>query len=470
MDEWSKASLDHVLRCYASPVSDPIHPYKFWHANLQARFDLHPSVVRMVEKYKPKDYLQLALEYPHVSEKDSSRLAYTRSDADGANDRQLVTSIGKYLSRHWPNIDDHLRRDAQAAFTPDALVIYDTLPEIIRAIEEGPRSCMASVYGSIPFKSEDKEKMRLWFADKNNPEPDWGLHPYSAYLPEYGWSIATRTTPEGRIDGRALVYKDGKERVFLRTYQRHKTDPTGWSETDFTLREWLIHQGYVLVTSWPEGARLHTPYDQWARKISAPYVDGGCQTVEFDGDKTSYFSATSWTHQLTDTSGFVLGRDQDDEDTEYCPDCDEHYPSDDMVCVGRHEDYLVCQGCRDDNYVWVRGADSRRSFREYYAHENNTDECGNYTIDTEYPPEGVVQLDDGGWAEIDDCVCINGDYYLEDDDDVVCLEENDNLDDSYGLKRYCYEVDGKYWKDEDHYLEFNPPEEVVEDLTTTETT
>lgn len=469
---WSKDYLMEILGCYNGTIERNGHPYKSWHAFLQAKFTLHPSVVRMADTYRPKDYVQLALEFPHVSEKDSTRLAYTRSDADGANDRQLVTSIGKFLSRHWPHVEDHLRRDAQAAYSPDLLMIYNTTPEMIRAIEEGPRSCMASVYGSIPFDRHDREAMQKWFADKSSPEPDWSKHPYSCYRPDYGWSVATRTTAEGNIDGRALLYKG----EFLRTYRRHKTDPTGWSETDFTLQEWLKHQGYKMVTSWPDGAQLHTPYVNGA--LFAPYIDGQVNTVAFDGNTTSEITDDDWTHTCTITNARVMERGYDDDDDGdedeviCCPDCDEYYPDDDMTWVGRHEDRLVCRDCRDEHYIWARGCSTNgRGFFEYYVHGGDASsvEGQNYYIDTNHPPEKIVQLEDGDWAEIDDCVSIDGEYYLEDDYRIIYLEDSDDLDDSYGLRTYCYEIDGKWWKDEDHYLEFHPKtEEVgVEDLTTT---
>ena len=82
-----------------------------WHARLQNRFVLHPTVQLMTTLFPLKDVTQPALEFPHVSETDATRLAYTRIPADGANDRQLVTSIGKYLARHWADVGDHHRRD-----------------------------------------------------------------------------------------------------------------------------------------------------------------------------------------------------------------------------------------------------------------------------------------------------------------------------------------------------------------------
>ena len=457
--------------------------YKSWHAEQQSLHALHPSVALMLSRQLPKDYVQLALEYAHVSEKDATRLAYTRSEADGVNNRQLVTSIGKYLARHWAHVEDHLRRDVQAAYSPDTLVIHNTTPEIIRGIEEGPRSCMASVYNSIPFKDYHREQMQEWFKDpEHQNEPPWDIHPYSAYRPEYGWSIALRITPAGAIDGRALLYKDGADMVFLRTYRRNRTNPDGWSETDFTLTEWLKYQGYKEIDSWPDGAKLHTP-DKGRGCIFAPYIDGECKGVSFDGVTTSVIVSckSDSSHWCENTSALVDEREDDccddDDDRRYCESCDEYYDADQMCHAGRDGGVYICEGCRDNDYTWVRGSDAyaRSGYRNYYILNENAGEIlrtGDY-VDPEYLPDNIVQLENDDYAEINDCVCIDGDYYLDDDPNVVSLEDPDgNLEYGHGLKTDCYRAeDGTWWTDETHYLEHNPVEEEVEveDLTETVT-
>lgn len=473
-----EASLfDNELRYLNGAILDPSNrtKYEAWHAMLQGKFVVHPTVKLMIERHRPKDVRQLALEYPHVSEKDATRLAYTRTAADGANDRQLVTSIGKYLSRHWPETKDDVRRDAQATYSPDRLEIFSTTPDIIRGIEDGPRSCMASVYGSIPFTAEDANQMRNWFASPDEYDtPDWSKHPYSGYRPEYGWSIALRITPAGKIDGRALIYKDDDALVFLRTYRRHPTDKDGWSETDFTLQEWLKYQGYKMVDRWPEGAKIHTPSKEYGR-IFAPYIDGERKGVNFDDQETSTIThGMDYTHWCEDTSGVVEpGRNSDnDEDYELCDDCGSRQHLDDMYWTGRGEDNHVCEGCIT-GYTWVRGESSVSPFREYYVPDDDAAFVVNnrYLIDKDNLPDDVVELEGGDFAERDDCVSIDGEYYLVDDYRVVYLEDNDDLDDSHGLKSDCHEVGGKWWYDEAHYLEFNPRDsegDEVESLTAIE--
>ena len=90
-----------------------------WFFDLRGRFSLHPVVEHLVKAYRPNDWQQLLLEHPHASESDPNRLAYTRDEAAGKADRQTITSVGKYIKRHWPALPDHVLRDAAALYVPD---------------------------------------------------------------------------------------------------------------------------------------------------------------------------------------------------------------------------------------------------------------------------------------------------------------------------------------------------------------
>jgi hypothetical protein len=454
--------------------------YVSWHADLQSKFALHAAVKMMVDKYKPVDSFKLAEEFPHQSEKDPQRLAYTRTPADGVSNRQLVTSIGKYLARHWPHVKDNLRRDVQALFTPDEMYIVNTMEDMIIGCELGPRSCMASVYGSIPFKHDgEHQQMKLWMEDReNNEAPDWSLHPYSAYRPDLGWSMALRKSATG-IDGRALIHTYGEKKVFIRTYRRHPTDPSGWSQTDFALQGWLETQGYMKFDNWLLGTKMYIPRDPSnASRRFAPYIDGERKGLSIapDDDVAEICDKSDANYWAENTNCFLYegdgcGDDDENDEREYCEDCEEYFHPDDMYWVGRGDDHHVCEGCRD-NYTEVRGAPRRHDrgdYITYYSHENNAVEVRgqDYYIDTEHQPNNVVCLEDGDYAEVDDTVCIDGAYYWIEDNDVVALAEtHPDTDDAYGLKSECWESDdGVWWASEEHYLEHNPPvEEDEEDI------
>lgn len=253
-----------------------------WHNNLRTKFNLHP-VISTLLKHQPQDAFQLTLEWPHISEKDSSRLAYTRSVEHGYADRQTVTSIGKYIKRHWPDLADHILRDAQALFWPDKMEIGEGVPYLVKAVELGPRSCMQSGYGKIPFNDDDLADLKEWLADSTIAEPDWSKHPYSVYLPEYGWNMAIRSSG-GRISGRCLLLDDGTHKWFVRSYARAESDEES-SQTDHALEAWLISNEYIKLKEWPEGAMLAAI--EYSDCYLLPYIDGqgdSSRKVEYNGD------------------------------------------------------------------------------------------------------------------------------------------------------------------------------------------
>jgi hypothetical protein len=275
------------------------------------------------------------------------------------------------------------------------------------------------------------------------------------------------------------------EKVFVRTY-RSPVNPNDWSETDFSLHAWLEHQGYKHLDGWPEGAKMRCVDHGRGTYIRAPYIDGGNNTVNHVSGDT-YEIDYSGSHNCCNTSGITdkNGNDgSEDDDTFHCEDCDENYSIDEQHAVGRNEDRYVCEGCRE-SYTWVRGASRRGGgYFEYYAHEDNAAyvESGDFHVDTNNVPDDVVCTENGCYALREDCIEINGDYYFDDDPDVVCFAQPDG-DEYYGLKDDSYEdADGKWWASHEHYLEHNDdpeddededdnsPNPVVEDLTETEET
>jgi len=469
-EEWvADPFYDHLAALRGAKSMDDV-PYYYWHQELQVQYPLHPCVTKALS-YRPLDFAKLALEWPHVSTTDPTRLAYTRSISDGENSRKLVTSIGKYLARHWPHLPDHVRRDIQALFTPDTMGFVYTLPEIIAGIEFGPRSCMASIAGYISdrFNSVSQAELDLWRQDPTKPEPDWTRHPYSSYHPKFGWHMALRTSPMGSIDGRALCLIHNEAKIFVRTYRRHTTDPAGWSETDFSLQGWLINQGYKHANSWPTGAKLQI-VEQSSDEIWAPYIDGNRRRIVpidagvYKLDDDGYYCCEC-------TNGVVSRDDPDDDDEDDdnytdCDSCGGRYHRDGLTSVGRHGDGgQICSGCLEDNYFEVRGDSNSHSngYRYYYLDADNSSsvERQNYFVDTDYLPPGVICLEEGGYAEVDDCVEIDGDYYLNDDQRIVhYVSPCSTSGDTYGLKSCSFRdhANGDWWACKADY-EASLPEE-----------
>ena len=394
-----------------------------WHGHLRNKFNLHP-VINTLLKYKPKDAYQLTLEWPHVAETDPNRLAYTRSVEHGYADRQTVTSIGKYIKRHWPDLADHILRDAQALFCPDKMEIGEGVPYLVKAVELGPRSCMQSGYGSIPFDCDDLDQLKEWLADPTQDEPDWNKHPYSVYLPEYGWKMAVRVSC-GLISGRCLLLDDGTHKCFVRSYARVESDEDS-SQTDHALEAWLISKGYTKVKEWPEGAMLAAI--EYSDCYLLPYIDGqgdSSRKVEHNGDH--FVRSNSGQYKCGNTDGTY-----EHEQLEACEDCGREVSREDLHYVEHyieHYDRSVCSSCYD-NYIWARSGCSSvllhqddvqqtyRSYEDFRAGDNDV------YIDPENVPDDYVYIANrDAYCSIDYAVqCTDGEFYFEDDPKIVELK------------------------------------------------
>lgn len=258
---------------------------------LSKRSQLHPVIAKIIDEYRPDNWQQLLLEWPHVSETDPSRLAYSRDERALAEDRQVITTLGKYIKRHWSAMPDHMIRDyAMAAH--DHIEIWDTSELIICAVELGPHSCMKSSYDSIPFNDSDNGDLVEWFTNDRSHHVNWDYHPYRVYGPEYGWAIAVRYNIDepNSILGRCLVHQEHK--CFVRSYARGQTED---SHSDHALEAWLKGQGYRREPHWPNGVIMRhishpDPRDENDEyeysSFMAPYIDGnirGVRTTRRDG-------------------------------------------------------------------------------------------------------------------------------------------------------------------------------------------
>jgi hypothetical protein len=104
----TRNSWDSMPDSYKARYPDP-NPdnYRIWFHREKRSAPMHPAIREAVYQAPPADWHLLVLEWPHGSDSDPSRIAYTRSDAHGEADRQTVTSVGKYLARHFPTMPDH---------------------------------------------------------------------------------------------------------------------------------------------------------------------------------------------------------------------------------------------------------------------------------------------------------------------------------------------------------------------------
>ena len=414
---------------------------------------MHPVIQAAFAFEDPKDYAQLCLEWPYEADMDKTRIAYTQDDRAAEADRQTVTTVGKYLKRHFPTMYDHTIRDLVAKYaTASEFSISDSSADIIDAVQDGPPSCMKWDEGQVD---------------------DVGCHPYAVYAPVYGWAIATRK--DGRqINGRALVMqrKNGEKDIkyFVRTYQRPSDTCSRYSAPDEQLYQWLESQGYEHRNGWKGEKIAYIESSLRNMDFVAPYIDGNAQCVS-----ESYDSATRTKYLVISASGDYeccsTGGGYEAQNSCTCEDCNSRVDEDEAYTVGYHGDRSVGPCCIDE-YRQVIG----RNGNEYYVPEDEAVEVDGDWYDYDCLGEhDIVCLHDGEYCMQDDAVYIgsNGDWYRSDDSDVVedhnnewqmrddCVELHDG---EWALSddTWCCEASGEYYltDNEDpvtiHGLTFHP--------------
>jgi hypothetical protein len=188
-----------------------------------------------------------------VGGEDQFSVAYTASPEDGQRDKQVRTSLAKFLRKTCLVFTDDYIRDLDAAHRSELSdeVTFLRGDEIVEAYESGrPDSCMAKPVDHFNSK---------------------GIHPAQCYADTPELSLAVTYDGAGRINARALCYEnptDPKDKRYVRVYG------------DTTLRRRLERRGFKLKGL--AGARLKkiifdehsvaAPYDD-AKGALCPYID-----------------------------------------------------------------------------------------------------------------------------------------------------------------------------------------------------
>lgn len=156
----------------------------------------------------------------HISKEDQKLIAYTPDRAYGEADRQVKTTLGRFLTKYYPHLPD----EAIAALTVDHLSELDTTFEILRGQE------LVNVYRSGALGS--------CMSKSDVPKPG-GYHPAEAYdMP--GIAMAVLRDEEGKINARCLILEEKK--IFIRVYgdrklrsklERTGYKPGGWEGVEF---------------------------------------------------------------------------------------------------------------------------------------------------------------------------------------------------------------------------------------------
>lgn len=401
-----------------------------WHYREQRQTDwkMHPAVIAATTVCRPADWKGMLLEWPHIADDDKRQIAYTRDERKGEENRQTMTSVGKYLKRQFPTMSDHVLRDIVALHTPHNVEfkLLRTTPEMLHAIDTGPYSCMCSRYSG---GGNDR-----WTHSQSVTQ---GHHPYEVYDPELGWHMAVAM--EGNeVTGRALCM----DKYYVRTY---KACGEHGSTTDERLDAWLQDQGYAKRSSWEYDTLFkHIPLQR--RYFVAPYIDGNQYCVVIDGAHLRLVEPNDLDngddyYECRNTQGTPT-KETVNTNTMVCEDCDDTMDENDARTVGVDENRCVCENCRDNNYTW---AYSYRGRERYVASDNAVYVSGNY-YDTDYLSENnIVELADGDYACQDEaCYIERLDAYHLVDDCTYC-EHNEQ----YELARDCMQLHDGEWAHED---------------------
>lgn len=400
-----------------------------WFIQQHRRHNLHPAVVKMFDLYKPADWQRVILEWPHKSMTDPNRLAYTRDEKSamygGDSDiKAVVTSIGKYLTRHWPDVPSDLIRDIVAQFTYGGSISITTdMARMVSVVSRGPRSCMSSSFDIECERGVER-------------------HPYAVYDPSLGWSMAVRSEGD-EVLGRCLIWTDPDDentKGYVRSYKRERNE-SAHSGADEAIESYLNSRGYTKWRAWHYGTKL-MKYETRRGGYLMPYIDGGTQRVDDGGD---YFEISdSGDYDASNTGGTI------NQYEHTCEDCGAGFNDGDGYWTGIHEEHHVCDSCRDDSYTYCY---SRRG-NQYYINSDDTIEVDGEYYHTDYLSDnGIVELHDGEYTHQDNAIYIESeDTYYHVDDSDVCYDEEEGQHD---LKSNCWQCteSGNWYNDGVDYVE-----------------
>jgi len=433
--------MDNWFMKAARIVSDGVHerirygeyrcivPGREWFNQQRTRHALHPAVYDMMttHMYRAQDWQQLLLEWPHKSITDPNRLAYTRDERsamhNGDSDaKAVVTTIGKYLTRHFPDASSNLIRDIVAQYTyGGSTVITKDMGKMVHAVIHGPRSCMSPSFDLLCGDNEQR-------------------HPYAVYDPSLGWGMAVRTDTDGMVLGRCLVHESDEGKGFVRSYKREREYSSN-SGADEAIEAYLKGLGYAKWRGWPDHIRIMR-YELRRGGFLMPYIDGGNQHVDDCGIEHFHISQhNGW--EACSTSGYI------NCNSCTCDDCGERMDEDDSYPTGYHGDNHVGPCCIDD-YTLAYG----RRGDEYRVLNDDAVRVGDDYYHTEYLSDNnIVELHDGEYEDSDNAVYIeSADAYYHCDDEDICYAEDTSR---YELREDCWrcEESGNYYTDDEDSVE-----------------
>jgi hypothetical protein len=321
----------------------------------------------------------------HLSRIHPGKVAYTPSPEYGRQDRQVVTTIGKYLTKYYSDVYSaeeirNFANELRAATTISDVLFAETADEIESVyMRSAVASCMSKPLES--FRGH--------------------MHPVRIYGGS-DLAVAYLEDSKQRVTARTVVWPDKK--IWVRLYG------------DDVLRIKLEDAGYEQKSL--DGARLPLIRNESGDGYIAPYIDGAAQDFDVEGD---YLVIVHGGDLQCSPDGITYPQDSD-EDSRCCDGCGYNTNEEDLTYSEFHDQHF-CGDCTSDRWTYAYHH-NRCGWGESYIEEDITTyvECVERTFLTQNLSEAMAK-----W----DFVELSHEFYpaktFVRDEDYLCTTEGERI-------------------------------------------
>lgn len=314
---------------------------------------------------------------------DTQKIRYTPTVEYGRADRQVVTTLGKFLTKHYAKrLSPEQIRTWQnkwvALSKPSELLFAETPDEVEHVYTHGPHSCMAHEYPGE--YSSGEHPARLWGYCKDT-------------------RVAYTKNEHGDIEARALVREDKK--YWMRSYPCDKP----------RFLQALTAAGYTHGSL--EGLKVPIVRQSGGRNAALmPYCDGvEYGVISHDGESIILrMGDGGFSVQRTDG---ICELDGDQEETYTC-DCGREFDDEDEISLSEDE-HRYCRYC-DEQFV---SALNRRGNTVTVREDNAVyiESLDAYVVDDRaaLDANGIVRLDNGDLEHMDHATKLDDGRWVADD-------------------------------------------------------
>ena len=382
-DEFAATLLEALLKTQTSTENNAVRQALKAHNVPVREFDPAPKVFYdAIPTKHPLHYLH----DPHVSEDDTTMLAYTQSLDKLRRNIQTRIKPGRYLAKFYPELtSDQIKKVAEN---------WQPVLATLQFKENTDPHGWTTVYAEGPYSCMRGESCVEAYARPGN-------HLRLAYL-----------EIEDKIVGRCIVRTDKME--YIRAYP----SPDGVDDT-------LLHNQMVALleaAGFSAGNMNGISINTWEGDDGwvAPFIDyknGGTQSASLNystplpGQTPDYFTIEQGgDYELDQTSGYCQGGT-------CCNHCGDRMRNGEGTCVASDEE--VCEYCLDHHFIYAHG----RRGQDYYPNDDviYCESDGQHYLESALGHHGISYCDQAnGYYHLDDLVFCDygrfeGDYVLAED-------------------------------------------------------